>query len=73
MYKRVIQIVQWSSKYPFYTFKSSKYQEKDEFRHCKFSKNNFDSAVISALGYGRSKPGFESRQPQSDFSSTQLN
>ena len=29
--------------------------------------------MVSALGYERSEPGFESRQPESDFSSTHQN
>ena len=41
--------------------------------HKYWSINTIKKAVVSTLGYERSEPGFESRRPESDFSSTQLN
>ena len=43
----------------------------NKFKKKKVSDNG--STVVSALGYERSEPRFESRRPESDFSSTQLN
>ena len=45
----------------------------NKYRHSTLTRNGHGSAVVSALGFERSGPGFDFRRPWSDFSSTQQN